>query len=73
MRSEDTGAKSIGQLTFFFYVYLFLRGRETVPVGEGQRERKTQNLKQAPDGAVGTEQEVGLKLTNLTLRDHDLS
>ena len=30
-----------------FYVYLFLGQRESVN-GEGERERETQNLKQAP-------------------------
>ena len=31
---------------FFFIVYSLLRGRESM--GEGQRERETQDLKQAP-------------------------
>ena len=30
------------------FIYFFERERETVRVGEGQRERETQNLKQAP-------------------------
>ena len=31
----------------FFYVYLFLRKKKRAQAGKGQRERKTQNLKQA--------------------------
>ena len=37
-------------------MFIFERAR----VGEGQREKETQNLKQAP----GTEPDVGLKPTN---------
>ena len=34
-------------------------------MGEGQRERETQNPKQDPgSGAVGTEPDAGLELTN---------
>ena len=31
----------------FFKVYSFLRERDKAPAGEGQRERESQNLKQA--------------------------
>ena len=33
-------------------------------MGEEQRERETQNPKQAPDSAVSTEPDAGLELTN---------
>ena len=36
----------MGLKKFFFNIYSFLR--DTVQVGVGQRERETQNLKQAP-------------------------
>ena len=53
---------------FFFFnlfnIYLFLRDR--AQVGKGQRERGTQNLKQALDSklTVSTEPNAGLELTN---------
>ena len=41
-------------------------------MGEGQRERETQNLKQAPGSELSAiEQDAGLELSEL--RDHDLS
>ena len=42
---------------FFFNVYLFLRERETdgVQVGEGQRERETHSLKQAPGSELSAQ------------------
>ena len=42
------------------------RARERVWVGEGQKEKETQNLKQAPgsEQAVSTEPNAGLELTN---------
>ena len=33
--------------SFFFNIYLFLKDRDRALVGEGQRDRETQNLKQA--------------------------
>ena len=51
-----------------FSVYLFLRDRERQNVsGGGQRERETQNPKQAPGSslpAVSTEPNVGLEPTS---------
>ena len=46
--------------------YLFLRERETAQAGEGQREKETQNLRQAPcsELEVSTEPEVGLEPIN---------
>ena len=41
-------------------IYLFLRDRDIVRAGEGQKVRGRQNVKQAP----GTEPDVGLKPTN---------
>ena len=38
-----------------FYIYLFLRDRERVWVGEGQREKETQNLKQDPGSEVSAQ------------------
>ena len=59
---------------FFFYIYLFLRNRVRQKVnGEGvEREKETQNLKQAPgsEQEVSTEPDAGLEPTNW---DHDLS
>ena len=59
-----------GFLPFIFYltsfsVYLFLRERDRVWVGEVQREKKTQNLNQAPGSElVSTEPKTELKPTN---------
>ena len=39
----------------FFNVYLFLRERDRVQVGEGQRQRETQNLKQAPGSELSAQ------------------
>ena len=46
--SEKRGASFFFFSFFFFKVYLFLGQRETAWMGEGQRERETQNRKQAP-------------------------
>ena len=49
---------------FFFNVYLFLRERDRV-AGKGQRERETQNPKQAPGSELSAQSPLwGLKLTN---------
>ena len=45
-------------LIFFlkiFNVYFFLRDRDVAQVGEGQRERETQNLTQAPDSELSAQ------------------
>ena len=49
-----------------FNVYLFLRGRERQRVSRGrsEKERETQNLKQAPGSELSAEPDAGLKLTN---------
>ena len=45
----------------FFTVYLFvLRERDREPARDGQRERETEN----PKEAVSTEPNIGLELTN---------
>ena len=36
-------------------------------MGEGQRERETQNRKQAPGSAISPEPDAGLKLTDLEI------
>ena len=38
---------------FYFYIYLFLRDR--VLAGEGQRQRETQNVKQAPGSELSAQ------------------
>ena len=52
----------------FLNIYLFLRdrGRQSMSRGGGERERETQNLKQAPGSElfVTTEPDAGLELTN---------
>ena len=50
----------------FLNVYLFLSERDRVRMGEGQRERETQNPKQASSRlqAVSTEPDMGPELTN---------
>ena len=53
---------------FFFNVCLFVR-RDRVQAGEGQRERETQNLKQAP----GSELSAQSPTRGLNSWDHDLS
>ena len=49
--TDTSGMKKAGNLRVFFLffnIYLFLlRDRERAQTGEGQRERETQNLKQA--------------------------
>ena len=48
----------------FFYIYYFWQTeRDRAQVGEGQRETKTQNPKQAP-GSELSAQGAGLELTN---------
>ena len=51
---------------FFFNVYFFLRKREREQAGKGQREKETQNWKQAPSRlcTVNTESNVGLEPTD---------
>ena len=49
---------------FFFNVYLLLRERDRVRVGEGQRETHTQSEAGSRLRAVSTEPDVGLELTN---------
>ena len=39
----------------FFYVYLFLRERDGMQAGKGQRVKKTQNLKQAPGSKLSAQ------------------
>lgn len=54
-------------MLFFFNIYSFLRVTDRVRAGEGQKERETQNPKQAPGSrlwAVGTVPDAGLKLTD---------
>ena len=46
--------------------FIFERNRDRAWAGEGQRERETQNPKQAPDSAVSTEPDLGLK--SVTMR-----
>ena len=41
-----------------------MRGRDRVRVGEGQRKRETQNLKQAPGSELSAQPDVGLELTD---------
>ena len=48
----------------FLHVYLFLRERRTVRVAEGQREKETQNPKQAPGFKLSAQSPTrGLELT----------
>ena len=68
LHSACLGFNLLFFLNTFFNVYLFLRERDR----QSMRERTTQNLKQAPGaGAVSTELDVGLELTNPW--DHYLS
>ena len=55
--------------TIFLNVYSFLRDRDRAQAGEGQRERETWNLKQAP----GSELRASHRVRTHELRDHDLS
>ena len=48
----------------FFNLYLFLRERERVQVGEEQREGDIESEAGAGLRAVSTEPDAGLKLTN---------
>ena len=51
----------------FIYLFIFLRERQSMNGGGSERERETQNLKQAPGSrfrAVGTEPGAGLELTD---------
>ena len=56
---EDPPVQEGRRQTFkkiFFNVYLFLRDTETeCERGEGQRERETQNLKQAPGSELSAQ------------------
>ena len=54
---------------FFFNVYSFLRGRAWA--GEGQRERETQNPKQAPGSELSAQSLM--RGSNSRTWDHDLS
>ena len=56
-RCDDVIKKNL-----FFNVYLFLRERQNT-MGEGQRERETQNLKQAPGSELSAQSPMqGLNL-----------
>ena len=43
------------RVDLFFRIYLFLRDRAREGVGEGQRERETQNPKQAPGSELSAQ------------------
>ena len=51
---------------YFFYIYFWETEWEKACVGEGQRQKETQNLKRAPgsEQAVSAEPDVGLKPPN---------
>ena len=49
---------------FFFCAYLFLRERDRMQTGEGQREWETESEAGSRLRAVGTEPDAGLELTN---------
>ena len=57
-------------LSFFLCLFIFERQQDRVWAGEGQRERETQNPKQAPSSELSAQPNTGLELTNW---DHDLS
>ena len=40
---------------YLFNIYSFLRQRDKVRMGEGQRERETQNPKQAPGSELSAQ------------------
>ena len=47
-----------------FLNYYFVFERDGMQVGEGQRERKTWNLKQAPGSELSKQSPAGLELMN---------
>ena len=47
--------KILKVLVLFLNVYLILRERDRVKVEEGQRERETQNMKQAPGSELSAQ------------------
>ena len=52
-------------LIYFFTFIYFLRDVERAQVGEGQREKETQNLKQAPGSELSAQSPTWLlELTN---------
>ena len=62
---EEGQRNQVEVLKFFFNVYTFLKDRDRAQAGVGQRERGTQNLKQAPGSELSaTEPDAGLKLMN---------
>ena len=44
-----------GIFYYFFNVYVYLRVRDRAREVEGQKERETQNLKQAPDSELSVQ------------------
>ena len=58
---------AVDSFKFFFNIYLLLRDRERESMSGGragrERETHTQNPKQAPGSAPGTEPDVGLEPT----------
>ena len=48
-------ATQVPLYVYIFNVYLFLRDRDRMWVGEGQRDRETQNLKQAPGSELSAQ------------------
>ena len=56
---------------FFFNVYFHFWERDRAWVGEGQRERETQNLKQAPGSELSAQSPT--QGSNSRTWDHDLS
>ena len=59
-------------LNFFFQrLFIFGTERDRVPAGEGQRERETQTLKQAPGSELSAQSPT--RSTNPQTTDHDLS
>ena len=47
--------KQLSDIVFFFNVYLLLRQRQSMNRGVSERERETQNLKQAPGSELGAQ------------------
>ena len=52
------------------YVYIhikcfFLRARDRVQAGKGQRERETQNLKKTPGSELSAQPDMGLEPTTV--------
>ena len=62
MCSTNIVERTLLQQAFFFFLfliffngYLFLRDRDRVRVGEGQKDRETQNPKQAPGSELSAQ------------------